>query len=205
MFSLLLVALTHPAYASEIKVSLFGQPCVLTGPVEESVLQTVHSISPEKIPTPETADQARRDLAALGKVQAIPPDLDRYRDLLTKRLEAHQIFLEALAGAKRAAKPDTVLSAVKPLFEAKKFRSFQDQVRKAWTAVPTPAVLEQVKEQFERFAPPDPQEEFHRAIRRMKVTYDCTFEDGEHAEHEDEEEADAPGPSPTASALPSKR
>ena len=79
---------------------------------------------------------------------------------------------------------------------------FQAAVRKLVprpsTAAWTPSVMEQIKDQFERVAPPDPQEEFHRAIRRLKVLYNCTFEDGEHAEEEDEE-----GEEPSVGSSPS--
>src|SRR4051812_11606845 len=32
----------------QIKVNLFGQPCILQGPVEDKVLQAIHSLSPEQ-------------------------------------------------------------------------------------------------------------------------------------------------------------
>lgn len=202
----LLLLMVQSAFPSEIKVSLFGQPCQLTGPVSEAILNSIHAISPEKISTPETADQARRDLAALRAIGGLPTEFDRYRDLLTKRLESYQIFHEAIATARRAGKPDSLFSAVKPLLEARKFKTFQAAVRKAvpktGTAAWTPGAMEQVRDEFERLSPPDPQEEFQRGIRRLKVFYNCTFEEGEHAEDDEEAEpADqappSPGPSPT--------
>lgn len=37
------------ARAAEMKVTLFGQPCTLKGPVDEKALRAIHSLSPEQV------------------------------------------------------------------------------------------------------------------------------------------------------------
>ena len=37
------------APSTEIRVSLFGQPCTLQGPVDERTLKLIHSLSPEQL------------------------------------------------------------------------------------------------------------------------------------------------------------
>src|SRR4051794_38218221 len=76
----------------EVRVSLFGQPCTLQGPLDERALRVVHSLSPDQIyPQREntlTAAPTRRALEKLKSLNGAPAGLDRYRERLGKRLEA---------------------------------------------------------------------------------------------------------------------
>src|SRR5687768_652316 len=44
----------------ETPILLFGQKCIIQGPMDESKLKSVHSISPEQIPVIETIEQAKQ-------------------------------------------------------------------------------------------------------------------------------------------------
>src|ERR1700679_2235712 len=74
--------------SSEIHVSLFGQPCVLNGPFDETALKAIHAISPEQV-YPRSLDtdvklvtttEIHAALERLRKTNVLLPSaLDRYR------------------------------------------------------------------------------------------------------------------------------
>jgi hypothetical protein len=169
---------------NSIKVSLFGQPCLLEGPFSASVLGATDAISPGKI-YPEYLDihslsssvsQARRSLETLQKTATVPAGLDRYRERATKRLQAQMAFLGALEKA-IAAKKAT------PMVELFQQSSLQvDTKKKKDLAALAPKALdpklqEQLFELFNDAIEADPEEEFHRAIRHMNIKYVCSFEE----------------------------
>src|SRR5688572_6268907 len=121
----LLTILIQPlAFAAETRVHLFGQPCMLSGPPAEDILKAIHSISPEQMPPSPSGDQVRTLLDRMKKIAGIPPALDRYREQLTRRLEAQAAFHDGVAAAKKAGKPEPLLEAVKTFLDPKRATKF---------------------------------------------------------------------------------
>jgi hypothetical protein len=175
-----------PARAAEIKVTLFGQPCILKGPVDEKTLRAIHALSPEQafppLDFPPKAEDYKHSLENVKASTGAGAGLDRYRERLTKRLEAQISFIEALEALKRAKKTGPLRELDKRVASPSKLKDFQAQSRKLETMGDLGAgrgkeAAEQLFQSFNDAIEPDPEEEFHGAIHRMNVQYSCTFEE----------------------------
>jgi hypothetical protein len=172
---------------TQTRVKLFTQDCLLIGPFSEAVLQSIHSISPEKMPQKETllpnGEAARKFLETVKKASGLPPGLDRYRERLAKRLEAWVAFFNGLKPAGTPLKPDALLTSAKGSIQGPSGQQFEALARKlaktekgaAWSS----ASMEQLLAAYDLAIEPDPQEEFHRAIGKMDVRYNCSFDENE--------------------------
>jgi len=172
--------------ATEIDVTLFGQPCTLTGPVDKPTLQLIHSISPERMPIPESLEQSRKSLQAARKITSTPAALDRYRSQLVRRLEAQETFFEAYNNAKKSKRAQALFEDVKTFQSADRARRFETAVNKlladkGWASISTDDVSTLYNDSLDVF----PEEEFHRAIQKMGVRYVCSFESEDESEGED--------------------
>ncbi len=158
---------------SEVKVTLFGQPCLLSGPFSEGVLNAIHGISPEKMPSPQSAQQAKQTLDKLSKTPRLPVGLEVYRDHLTKHTQALRAFYEAIPAAKKAGKAEPLLKAVRPHLQGTDETRFEMAAKKTTTW--TPAAQSQLNESYLEAIEEYPEEEFHRATRQMNINYTCDF------------------------------
>jgi hypothetical protein len=188
-----------PAWAittrmTEIHVSLFGQPCLLEGPLDERGLKTIHSLSPEQLYPARTSfptsEPTRRALEKTRSLTAIPVVLDRYRERLTKRLEAQLAFMETLESFSKTRKSPPVRAVGKKYLTGKHWREFETQLKKteAMREVNSERgrdALDQLLDAFNDGIEPDPEEEFHRAIHRMNVQYTCSFEESSEGKGND--------------------
>lgn len=176
-----------PASATEIHVSLFGQPCDLQGPLDEPKLRIIHSLSPEQIypdmgETPLASAPVRKSidkLKAVGSASGAPASLDRYRERLSKRLDAQLAMLEAFDAFKKSGKLALVYAASKAKLPARRQKEFDAAVRKAEAAktLGKSATLESLLDTYNDGIEADPEEEFHRAIQKLGVQYTCSFEE----------------------------
>jgi hypothetical protein len=193
----------------EIRVALFGQPCSLQGPADEQTLRVIHSLSPDQLyPSREsvlTSLSTKRSLEKLRAITGTPPALDRYRERLTKRLEAQLALLTAFESLRKDHKSAPVIAAGKAHLNARRSKEFERAVKKA-EASKTLAKNDTLDSLFDSFSDgieADPEEEFHRSIQRMGIQYACTFEEhsgvGEDGEDEDEEAPSAAEPAATPS------
>lgn len=172
-----------PASGKQIQVSLFGQPCMLSGPVDEAMLNNIHSVSPEQMPAAENGTQAKQSMEKVRKPLPLPSALDRYRDRLAKHYEAQLAFHDGLEAAKRSAKVEPLLKATKNYVTGKRAKEFETLTRRisskqkpaAWDQT----TLEQVQEAYAGASEAYPEEEFHRAIQRIGVRYTCSFDESE--------------------------
>jgi len=172
-------AVPAKANVAEITVSLFGEPCFLSGPFDSDTLKAIHAISPEKNPPVQSAEQSRQLLERLKKSPALPSGLDLYREKLAKHLEGQVAYFDSLAEAKRTKKIDKFFAGTKAHVNPSKRKAFEGFVRKldskenvsTWSF----AVLQQVEEVYSEISEPRPEEEFHRATRKLKVHYNCSF------------------------------
>jgi hypothetical protein len=159
---------------TEIHVSLFGQPCVLLGPVTEANLRTIHSLSPEQLyperGTTLTAEPTRQALEKIRGIASIPSVLDRYRERLVKRFEAQLAVLEALENFRKTHKPSALQAVGKKYLSGKKQKEFEAQLKK----IDADLLFDTFSDGIEA----DPEDEFHRAIHKINVQYTCSFEEG---------------------------
>jgi hypothetical protein len=171
----------------QIKVTLFDQPCILQGPVDEATLKTIHSISPEQIhPTfslNESSTSVKSCLDKLRAIKEVPSALDTYREQLTKRLEAEAAFLKGIEAVNKYQKSEGLIAPTKSFLPAAKQKTFEALASKLEAKNLSPAQRkETIQNLFNTYSdamPTDPEEEFHRAIHKLKVQYVCTFEGNE--------------------------
>ena len=114
----------------------------------------------------------------------IPSGLDSYKDQIGKRLEAQAAFLAGLEETQRLKKAEPLLLKTKTYFPEARQKPFETAAKKLEGNL-NPAqkkeVLELLFSSFVDSLPSDPEEEFHKAIHRMKVQYICSFEDSGEA------------------------
>ena len=164
---------------TEIQVSLFQQSCMLGGPFSEVALGMIHSISPEKIPPHLTLEQARQALTKLDSATSLPSALEVYSDKLRKRLETQIAFEGSLIESKKLGSTEPIMNALSEKFSVRQRSDLKARLRKIeikdavmkWTAVQ----FNQVREAFDEVLGPHPEEDFHRAIQRLKVRYTCNY------------------------------
>lgn len=175
---------------TKIHVRLLGQPCLLQGPFDELTLKTIHSIGPAQIyPTLSTTDlnssldEAQKSLEKIKRVNSIPSLLDRYRDKLGKRLEAQIAFFEGLNLIKTTHKSVHFLETGKKHLKNNDFRQFEILLKKIDSpgkgTLPIQELMEQIFDLYNESIEPDPEAEFHRAIKKINVEYMCSFEESE--------------------------
>ncbi|MCM2324019.1 MAG: hypothetical protein NDJ90_12235 [Oligoflexia bacterium] len=175
---------------TQIKVTLFGHPCVLQGPTDVATLNAIHSVSPEQTYTiflmedvrKDSAQQLKDNVEKLKKASPLPAALKRYRDALIRRLTSQIAFVEGLQAAQAEKKSAPLLAAVRPQLQGKNSKAFEEAAKKLDRAGAEPALYEQLLELYGELIEPDPEEEFHRAIRALQVQYSCSY--GEVQERE---------------------
>lgn len=186
------VARASASPSTEIRVSLFGQPCILQGPTDERTLRVIHSLSPEQLypqrDAPLSSAPTRRALDKLRAVTGAPTGLDRYRERLAKRLEAQLALLGAIESFRKDHKTVAILAAGKNSLTGRRLKEFETAVKKAEGSktLSSRDTQDTLFDSFSDGIEPDPEEEFHRAIQRMNVQYTCSFEEnGDTAGGED--------------------
>ena len=181
----------------EIQVTLFGQPCTMSGPFPRASLSQLHEISPEKITPDLSVEQMKKIRTKTGDLKAMPMAIEQYRDHLRKRLSAKIAFEEAVAPAKKAGGKDsrkaleTFLTNVKEHISTLQYPGFVDATKKAFEAggaTWNEAFLASLRERFEGVIQSETEEEFHKAIRAAKIQYVCAFDDSDHRAGEVEDE-----------------
>jgi hypothetical protein len=175
--SLYVITLATAAVGAEIRVSLFDQPCQMSGPVDQASLKAIHSISPAQLPLVENRARAQESLDKVRAAKDVPAWLDPYRKNLMKRLEAQLAYYDALAAAKKSGKAGPLLEAVKKHLPEKRYPEFEAAATKLEATKFAEPGAQRLTDSYNELIQPDPEEEFHRAIGRAKVKYACTFED----------------------------
>ncbi len=177
------LAVPKISFAKEIKVSLFNQPCTLSGPFNESMLQAVHAISPERIPAQQSISSVKNALAQVRQTKDLPPELQTYQGRLTRRLNAQFQFLELLVALKKNGDLKFFLEASSPLLTASGPGPFRTIVENEAKKVPPrkwgKENISSITEVFENGIEPYPEEEFHRTIERARIHYGCSFDESE--------------------------
>jgi hypothetical protein len=177
----------------EIQVTLFGQPCTMSGPYPKAALSLLHEISPEKLPPEITLEQMKRVRTKTGELKGMPMVVEQYRDHLRKRLSAKITFAEAVAQAKKSnagrKSLDPFLTNIKENISVLDYPAFVDATKKAFEAngaIWNDTFIGPLRERYENAIQPDTEEEFHKAIRAAKIQYVCAFDDSDHRGSESE-------------------
>lgn len=175
-------SLTSPSWAkttpqTQVHVKLLGKPCLLQGPFDEPTLNSIHSIGPDQIypsfASPDSQEARQTTRQAIDKVKTVnnqlPSVFDRYREKLAKRLEAQLAFLDAL----KLGKSEGLIKAARKYLEKNAEKRFETLLKKKTSAKET---QDQLFEIYNDGIEPDPEEEFHRALKKLNVQYTCSFE-----------------------------
>jgi hypothetical protein len=178
----------------EIQVTLFGQPCTMSGPFPRASLTLLHEISPEKLPPDITLEQMKRVRTKANELKDMPMPIEQYRDHLRKRLSAKITFEESFAAAKKSSDPKRALGPfltnLKEHVSTLQYPAFVEFAKKAFDSaggVWNEAFLAPLRERFENVIQPDTEEEFHKAIRTAKIQYVCSFDEADHRGGEEDE------------------
>jgi hypothetical protein len=171
------------APVTEIRVQLFGQPCFLTGPLDEVTLRAIHAVSPEKLYPVQSADQARQVLERFKKAQ-LPAAFDMYKDKMIRYLQSQIALFEALQAAKKTGKINPIIEATTPFISNPKHaKEYEAAVKKlepqAKTSGWSADSVDQLTEVFNEALEQQPDEEYHRCIKKLNVQYTCAFGENE--------------------------
>lgn len=183
MLAALLLAWIPLTFAGEVRVTLFGSPCALRGPLDAAQLRRIHEISPEQIlvvnsePGPDWFKQVKASYERIQKAHALPSALDRYREKARRRLEAQWVYAREYSqwNPQAPIKPESAelkkfITAITPhlVQQGNVPKEIADYLQAGqWGAA---------LEVYELAIEPDPEEHFHHAIGKLKVQYRCSYE-----------------------------
>lgn len=167
---------------------LLGQPCLLQGPFTELILKSIHSIGPAQIyPTlspqniPSSLEQSRKALEKIRSSSSLHALLDRYREKLRKRLEAQAAFMTALLQAQKGNEIGNLLKTMSQYVQGRDLRTFESLLKKNYPAekvnLTNSETLDTLFDLYNDSIEPDPEAEFHRAIKKLGIQYTCSFEE----------------------------
>lgn len=156
----------------QIPVKLFGQPCLLEGAYTKTQLAHLHSISPAQIPLFTSLEQTQKSLVILQKAHDLPKPLKEYQEKLKLNILAMQALFIALDN-KTDAK--TVMNKIKSHFIHASHSEFNMRLR-LYLNERKEETLSRLIESYQSLVPERPEEEFHSAIERAKIRYNCSFD-----------------------------
>ncbi len=185
---------------TEVHVTLLGQPCLIQGPFDETILKSIHSMGPAQIyPTftsnniPSSLEQSRKALEKIRSSSGLHALLDRYREKLRKRLEAQVAFLTALLQSQKANKNSFLLKTAGQYLQVRELQTLEGLLKKKQPSsnklsdklgTLSTETLDVIFDLFNDSIEPDPEAEFHRAIKKLGIQYTCAFEGNEEATSE---------------------
>ncbi|MEK6578745.1 MAG: hypothetical protein AABZ55_05915 [Bdellovibrionota bacterium] len=197
---------------SQLDVTLFGQPCLLQGPLDKSKLQAIHSISPEQaLPAYEnrlSSESTRVALLKVKKIAGLPAAVDLYKEKLVRRLEGQVAFLEALDSSRSAKNLTPIISIIEKLLSPDKRKEVEAKIKKLDPSrLFSNDLIEPIFQAFSDAIEPDPEDLFHRGIKKIGVQYICSFEaEGETDEPDDGNQKTRPAqPAQSSKPAPKKK
>ncbi|MFN7684038.1 MAG: hypothetical protein ACK5QT_01320 [Oligoflexia bacterium] len=191
----LLLGAAAPAQAGSIQVMLFGQPCQLQGPasVSDSQLKAIHQISPEQTPLSDSLPVLQNSIEKLKLSPDLPQGLARYFEQRSKAARVRVVFEEGVQAARKTRSGEQFAKTIQPLISPKKLKPLVKAFERALKAGNAPSEWEQLRFDFAEASEPDGEEEFHRALRKLKVSYHCSFESFDHEAESEPSSADGKG------------
>lgn len=162
-----------------------------------TVLDQVHALTPGSIFPVESPDQVARAVTTLNANPTIPEAFKSYRSKLKSHLQSLDTFFQASKEASEKNDAKVFMNGVhkhilrnkKTLVEKSAFLAQKLPAKERTQKIVD--LLEVYKESIE----PNPEPEFHRALKEMKIRYDCDFDQirdhgGDPAEEEEPTEAE---------------
>lgn len=180
------------AQAGAVQVMLFGQPCQIQGPagVPDAQLSAIHQISPEQTPLSENLKTLQSSFERIKTSANLPPTLGSYIAQRSKAIEARIAFEEALQSARKTRNSEQFGSALQKYLHPRRQKALVKQFEKALKAGNSPHAWEQIRTEFAESSEADGEEDFHRAIRKLKIVYQCSYEESQPADAQPEPAAD---------------
>ncbi len=174
---------SRQSLAAQVQVLLFGQPCQLVAPMSsfsEQNLKAIHQISPEQTPLSESPQSLKSSIDKLQSAQDLPQVFLKYREQRTRKLEAQLKFEESIIFAHKTGDSVRFSEATKTLIHPKRHAMLIKKIQAALKAGPSQRAWDELRIYFQDFSGPDGEEDFHRLLRRLKVQYQCSFEEGQN-------------------------
>lgn len=174
---------------TEIHITLLGQPCLLQGPFDEFTLKTIHSIGPAQLypvialeEIKNSKKSAQKAIEKLRLSSSLPSLLDRYKAKLTRRLEAQIGFLDAIETLSESGEYEAIIKMSKNYLKKADYQKLKNKVialKPSSKSLKNQDKANQLFDFYNDLIEPDPEEEFHRAIKKLNIQYRCSFEDSE--------------------------
>jgi hypothetical protein len=179
------LASSPSAWSASVQVMLFGQPCQLEGPspLTEIQLKAIHNIGPEQTLISESVPTLQTSLERLSQKADIPEPFAKYIERRTKAVQSRLSFEDGLQKARKSRSPEAFSLAIKALVHPRRLKGMEKHFERALKAGNSPSAWEQIRSEFSDIAGPDGEEDFHRARRKLKINYHCTFESFDDEQH----------------------
>lgn len=159
---------------TSIDVTLFGQACKLEGPFPAKILEQIHAVSPAQIPLIRSEADADRALLILDSAPELPAALKSYRAKTLTYAKSRKQIAQAVQASVTAKKSDAALLAAKAVSQGKNLGEFRMRLE-LFLKKPTADNRDLMWESVDALLDPRPEPDFHRAIFRLKVNYQCEF------------------------------
>jgi hypothetical protein len=186
----------EPTGVHEIQVSLLGQPCTLQGPFDEKTLKLIHSLGPAQIEIDPLASNTREKVRKLGEsfhssgkgIADLNPKVERslegYLTRQYKRLEVLGVYFDALELLEKNHKTGEFCKKISAPLHNPNLASLEklatDMIKAPRSSPKQKELSSQLFELYNEKLD-DPEKEFHRTIKQLRVQYNCFFEEPEAA------------------------
>ena len=176
MLSLLVMFLSIPAFASEVRVQLFGHPCLLSGSPSENTLKANHSVSSELLPDINNQKTILELKEKLTSIKDWPQPLTLYRDSVIRHLDAQLAFWTGLELARKESSIEPLKKSVDPFLGEGGKNSFQPAIEPLKTKLRSAEAVRKAFESYKKLLTEPWSENFHRGIRAARIQYNCDFD-----------------------------
>lgn len=107
--------------------------------------------------------------------------LQSYREQQVRRVQSWIAFHRAMASARKTGAGENFLENIREHLLKSKLKDFESRAREMMkTSQPgkpwSPLLQDRLTMLFDDSIVPDPEEDFHRAIRQSKIVYSCDFD-----------------------------
>lgn len=166
------------SFAEEIRVSLFGSSCLLTGSPPKETLETIHSVSPELLPDFNNEKKIVELKTKLAAAKSWPSSLTLYRDSVTRYLDAQLAFWTGLEAAKREGNVIPLRKALETFLGTGGQKSLETTLEPLGAKLKDTEAVRKAFESYRKLLTVPWSENFHRGVRAARIQYTCDFDSG---------------------------
>jgi len=165
----------------ETTIKLFGHPCIIKGPFPPKTLKLIHEQSPEKILPVSSPQHAQEMLKKISEFSDLHKAFESYQQKLISHIKAQEAFLIGMQNVKEKKDTNELQKAILPhLIEAQKTK-FLGFLKKFIETNKNPAKWSEedtakLEEAFLEASHPDPERDYHLAIKHLGIQYSCSFQ-----------------------------